>query len=126
MSLRSPLGKVLGAGSAKEGTDHFWAQRLSAAALAVLGGWFAGALLLGVGANREEVAAWIAAPWNGMPLLLLVVTLAWHSSLGVQVVIEDYVHGPFTKLVSLVLSKFAHVVVGAAGVFAILAIAFGA
>lgn len=126
MSLRSPLGKVLGAGSAKEGTGHFWGQRVSAAALAVLGCWFAGSLLVGVGATREEVAAWIAAPWNGVPLVLLVVTLAWHSSLGVQVVIEDYVHGPFTKVASLILSKFAHVLVGAAGVFAILSIAFGA
>lgn len=124
MSLRSPLGKVLGKGSAKQGTEHFWGQRLSAAALVVLGLWFAVSLLQVASLAHAELIAWIAAPWNSVLLVLMTGTLAWHSSLGVQIVIEDYVHGPFVKMISLVLSKFAHIVVAAAIVFAVLRIAF--
>jgi succinate dehydrogenase / fumarate reductase membrane anchor subunit len=115
VSLRSPLATVLGSGSAREGTGHFWQQRLSAAALVLLGLWFVFSL-----------PRWIATPWNGIPLLLLVLTLGWHSSLGVQVVIEDYVHGPFIKLLSLILCKFVHVVAVAAAAYAILDVGFGA
>ncbi|NNE60805.1 MAG: succinate dehydrogenase, hydrophobic membrane anchor protein, partial [Woeseia sp.] len=91
MSLRSPLGRVLGSGSAKEGTEHFWAQRVSAVALAVLGCWFLLALLSLDDLSRGALLAWVASPFNSILLGLLAVTLAWHSSLGVQVVIEDYV-----------------------------------
>lgn len=123
-SLRSPLGKVLGSGSAKEGTEHFWSQRVSAAAIALLGLWFLAALLT-LDPGRAALLAWLASPVNSILLTLLAIALAWHSSLGVQVVIEDYVHGPFIKVVSLILSKFAHLLAGAAAVFAILKIAFG-
>ena len=126
MSLRSPLGRVLGTGSARAGTGHFWQQRLSAAALVVLGLWFALALPAVVAAGQGALRAWLAAPVNSTLLILLVAALAWHSSLGVQVVIEDYVHGPLAKLVSLVANRFAHVGAAAAAAFAILRIAFGA
>lgn len=125
MSLRSPLGRVLGSGSAKEGTDHWWAQRVSAAALVLLGGWFVASLLIRPSLQHADVLAWIADPWHGVMLLLLAATLAYHSYLGVQVVIEDYVHGPLVKVVSLVLSKFAHAFVAMVAAYAVLRIAMG-
>ena len=126
MSLRSPLGRVLGFGSAKDGTEHWWLQRLTAVALLLLGCWFLVALLSIPGFARPDVLGWVADPWNSVLLVLLSSTLAWHSSLGVQVVIEDYVHGPFLKVLSLMLNRFVHVFVAIASVFAVLRIAFGA
>jgi len=126
MSLRSPLSRVLGKGSAKEGTDHFWVQRVTAAALAMLGLWFIISLLLHDISEYTVLIPWIERPWNSILLLLLTVALTWHSSLGIQVIIEDYVHGPFTKVTALVLNRFAHIGVAAAAAFAVLKIAFGA
>ena len=125
MSLQSPLARVLGHGSAKEGTDHWWAQRVSAIGLAILGTWFLISLLGLPGFDRATVVAWIGAPLNSVLLILLSVTLAYHARLGVQVIIEDYVHGPLLKVVSLILSSFAHIFLGMAAVFAVLKIAFG-
>jgi succinate dehydrogenase / fumarate reductase membrane anchor subunit len=126
VNLRSPLRSVLGSGSAKEGTGHWWAQRVTAAALIILGGWFLLALTHSTAVDQGTVNLWIARPWNSVMLLLLGVTLAYHSSLGMQVVIEDYVHGPFVKVVSLILNKFFHAAIAMAAVFAVLKIAFGA
>ena len=126
MSLRSPLARVLGAGSAKEGTDHWWHQRVTAVALALLGSWF----LLSIASlddfTQQSVVAWVARPWNSVALLLLSATLTFHSSLGVQVVLEDYVHSPFLKVAALLANKFIHVAVAAAASFAVLKIAVGA
>ena len=125
MSLRSPLSRVLGSGSAKEGTEHWWSQRVTAIALLVLGAWFM-ISLRGVDSYQQaDLHAWVAYPVNAVMLLLLSVTLAWHSALGVQVVIEDYVHGPAIKIVSLLLSKFVHVFLGLAAVFAVLWVSLG-
>ena len=126
MGLRSPLGKVLGSGSAKDGTEHWWLQRVTAVALLILGCWFLTALLGIDGFTRPDVLRWAGEPWNGMMLVLFTITLAWHSSLGVQVVIEDYVHAPFIKVVSLMLNRFVHVFVAIASVFAVFRIGFGA
>ena len=125
MSLRSPLSRVLGSGSAKEGTDHWWLQRLTAVALVVLGAWFMVSMMTLDGFDQGSVQSWVGQPWNSVLLLLLGLALAYHSSLGLQVVIEDYVHAPFLKVASLVVSKFAHAVVAAAVSFAVLKIAFG-
>jgi succinate dehydrogenase / fumarate reductase membrane anchor subunit len=126
MSLRTPLGKVLGLGSAKDGTDHWWGQRVSAVALALLGLWFVVGLASLEGLAYGNVIAFIARPLNGVLLTLLCVTVAYHSYLGVQVVIEDYVHGPAAKVSMIVLSRFAHVLVAVASVYSILRISFGA
>lgn len=125
MSLRSPLGRVLGYGSAKEGTEHFFVQRVSAVSNALLGIWFLASISMLDSLARAELLAWIAEPVNSILLALLTLSLARHSSLGVQVVIEDYVHGPFIKVVSLIAIKFAHLLVAVAAIFAILKIAFG-
>lgn len=122
MSLRSPLNRVLGLGSAKDGTDHFWGQRVSGMALALLGLWFAVSMAQLPGFSHADALAFIAAPWNSVLLLLLSVTIAYHSYLGVQVVIEDYVHGPGLKLLSLIISRFVHSLLAVAAMYAILTI----
>jgi succinate dehydrogenase / fumarate reductase membrane anchor subunit len=124
MSLRTPLGRVLGHGSAKEGVSHWWVQRLSSIALVPLTLWFLFALLGLPAFDYLTVRSWMGASWTPVFLVLLVGTLCYHSWLGVQVVIEDYVHGHGTKLVSLLGSSFVHAIVGAAGIFAVLKIAF--
>ena len=126
MSLRTPLGKVLGRGSAKEGTGDFFGQRISGVALLMLGLWFAFSLATMPGFEHADALAFIGAPINGVLLVLLVVALAYHSSLGVQVVIEDYVHGHGLKLVSLIISRFAHSFLLVAAIYAIIRIGLGA
>jgi succinate dehydrogenase / fumarate reductase membrane anchor subunit len=125
MSLRSPLSRVLGLGSAKDGTDHWWAQRVTAVALVFLGGWFVYALVRLDSMTYLDVVRFIGQPLNAVLLTLLSLTLAYHSYLGVQVVIEDYVHEPGSKVVSLLLSRFAHIFVAIAAVYAILIIGIG-
>jgi succinate dehydrogenase / fumarate reductase membrane anchor subunit len=126
VSLRSPLGRVLGLGSAKSGFHHWWAQRLSAVALAPLGLWFALSLLTLASTDYWSVAAWVADPWHAILLILLVLTLLYHSSLGIQVVIEDYVgHGP-RRIAGLVLNLFLHAVLAVAACYAVITVSMGA
>ena len=126
MSLRTPLGQVLGQGSAKDGTGHFWGQRVSGMALLVLGLWFAWSMATISGFSHAEAIAFIAPPLNAVLLLLLVISMGYHSNLGVQVVIEDYVHGHGTKLSSLILSRFAHTFLAVAAAYGIIKIGLGA
>ena len=122
MSLRTPLGRVLGLGSAKDGTEHWWGQRVSGAALVLLGLWLAISLAHLHIADYQDVIAFIAAPLHTVLLVLLTGTMAYHSYLGVQVVIEDYVHAHGLKVASLLLSRFAHVLVAASAIYAVLRI----
>ena len=126
MSLRTPLGKVLGRGSAKDGTGHFFGQRVSGVGMLLLGGWFAWSLATLPGFAHADAVAFIATPVNGVLLLLLVGTLAYHSNLGIQVVIEDYVHGHGLKLACLIISRFAHSFLAVAAIYAIIKIGLGA
>ncbi len=126
MSLRTPLGQVLGHGAAKDGTGHFWAQRVSGMALALLGSWFMWCLAVTPDFSHAAVLAEIGRPVNGVLLLLLSMTLAYHSYLGVQVVIEDYVHAAGIKLAALILSRFAHILLATGAVYSILKIGLGA
>jgi succinate dehydrogenase / fumarate reductase membrane anchor subunit len=125
MSLRSPIGRVLGLGAAKEGFSHWWLQRVTSVALVLLGLWFVYALLRMPTFQYEFVVAWIAMPLNAVLLLLLVGTVVYHSQLGVQVVVEDYVHHHGLKIATMMLLTFAHVAVAALAIFAVLRIAFG-
>jgi succinate dehydrogenase / fumarate reductase, membrane anchor subunit len=124
MSLRSPIGRVLGLGAAKQGFAHWWAQRVTSVALLLLGLWFVASLLRMPGFGYEVVVTWIAMPLNAVLLLLLIASLVYHSQLGVQVVVEDYVHHHGLKIATMMLLTFAHVVVAALAVFAVLRIAF--
>jgi succinate dehydrogenase / fumarate reductase, membrane anchor subunit len=123
MSLRSPLGRVLGRGSAGEGVGHWWVQRVTAVALLPLTVWFAWSILGLHLQSYDEVRGWLGQPWVAVLSILLVVTLSWHSKLGVQVVIEDYVHGKGAKTTMILLSTFIHAAAAVAGVFAILLLA---
>jgi len=122
MSLRSPLSRVLGMGTARQGVDHWWLQRLTAVALVPLSIWFLVSLLTLPSLDQATVSAWMAHSSSALLLVLLVLASAWHSRLGVAVVVEDYVHGGL-KAVTLVLFTFVHVLVAAAGVLAILRVA---
>jgi succinate dehydrogenase / fumarate reductase membrane anchor subunit len=126
VNLVSPLSKVLGLGSAKGGTEHWWAQRLTAVALIPLGLWFAISIAALPDASYATISAWVGRPWTSILLLVLVWTVTYHSYLGVQVVVEDYVHGKSSKTVSLILVTFAHVFFGIAGAYAVLKVGFGA
>ena len=125
MSMRSPIGRVLGLGAAKEGVSHWWAQRVTSVALVPLGLWFVSALLRMPTFSHEFVVAWIAVPLNSVLLLLLIGTSVYHSQLGVQVVVEDYVTHHGLKIATMLLIAFAHVAVAALAIFAVLRIAFG-
>jgi len=125
MSLRSPLGRVLGLGSAKGGSGHWYSQRVSAVALVILGLWFVASLVMLGSARHETVVAWLRAPFSAVMALLLVVVTAYHSNLGLQVVCEDYVADKGTRVVLLVAIKFTLVTATLIGVLAILRIAFG-
>ena len=125
MSLRSPLGRVLGHGSAKDGTDHFVSQRISAIALALLGLWFLYSMLTIETLTYLDVFRFFQDPLNTVLMALLCLTVAYHSWLGVQVVIEDYVHSVGLKTFSLIASRFAHAFIAIASVYAVLRIGLG-
>jgi succinate dehydrogenase / fumarate reductase membrane anchor subunit len=125
MTLRSPLAQALGFGAAKEGVSHWWWQRLTAVALVPLALWFIWSLIAAESLNFATVHAWLAEPAHALGMILLVSVLALHSQLGIQVVIEDYVHDPALKVLALVTSSFAHVLIGAAGTLGVLLVAFG-
>jgi succinate dehydrogenase / fumarate reductase membrane anchor subunit len=124
MSLRSPLGKVLGRGSAKQGVSHWWVQRVTAIALIPLTIWFAFQLMHLPTTDLDAVRAWVASGFNPVWLLLFVGAVTWHSSLGVQVVIEDYIPHKGAKVSAQLANTFFHIVVAVACSYAVLRIAF--
>jgi succinate dehydrogenase / fumarate reductase membrane anchor subunit len=125
MSLRSPLGRVLGLGSARGGSSHWYAQRVTAVALVLLALWFVVSLALLADASYQQVTGWLQMPLNSALALLLVVVAAWHAVLGLQVIVEDYVADKGKRLLVLIAIKFAFVVAAVVGVLAVLRIAFG-
>jgi succinate dehydrogenase / fumarate reductase membrane anchor subunit len=125
MSLRSPLGRVLGAGAAHDGVRHWWRQRLTSIALVPLTVWFVVSILALPSLSYATLVAWMSQSSTALLLILLVLNAAWHSQLGVRVVVEDYVHGTGARTLLLVLIGFAHVLLAAAGVLALLRVAFG-
>ena len=125
MSLRSPLGRVLGLGSAKDGTAHWWAQRVTAVALLPLTLWFVISLLTLPGLDYETVRTWLSVPVTGFLTLLLVAVLTYHSYLGTIVIVEDYVTSHGMKVLSLMVLRFLYILAGGAAIFAILRVVFG-
>ena len=123
-SMQTPLGRVRGLGSAKEGVDHWWLQRLTAAAQVPLVLWFSISLASMAGASHDEVVAWLSNPVVTVLTVLLVFSLYYHAKLGLQVVIEDYVSGEGRKLIALTLMKFGIIFAGSGSLLAVLKIAF--
>jgi len=123
--LRHPLAQAKGLGSAKDGTGHWWAQRVSAIALAFLAPWFAIFAVGLIGADVDTVRAAIARPWCAALLSAFVLALFWHARLGLQVVVEDYIHG-WKELALQLLIKFACALGAIVSLLAIGRIAFSA
>jgi succinate dehydrogenase / fumarate reductase membrane anchor subunit len=126
VSLRSPLGRAIGLGSAKSGTGHWFSQRVTAVAVLVLGPWFLLALLSLGSLRFDDLSRWLAQPAHAALSALLVIASAQHAWLGLEVVIEDYVGGRFARLLLLVASKAVFILAAAAGVLAVLRVATGA
>ena len=125
-NLRSPLGQARGLGSAKDGVHHWWVQRLTAVALIPLSLWFVFSIAHYHMASYEMMVAWVKAPLVAVMLSLYFFALFYHAALGIQVVIEDYVGNEAMKIGSIVLCKFGLYALGAASIFSVLKIAFGA
>ncbi len=125
MSLRSPLAKAVGWGSAKEGAAHWWWQRITAVALVPLSVWFVFSIVPLAGADHATVVAWMQSPLVASLLILFIVLVLHHNQLGMQVVFEDYIHTEWLKLTCLILLKFATVLIGLIGTLSILKVALG-
>jgi succinate dehydrogenase / fumarate reductase, membrane anchor subunit len=124
--MSSPLARAIGLGSAKEGVEHWWVQRVTAVALVPLALWFVIAVIGLVGADRAAVIAWVKSPMPAVFLILLLVATFYHTALGLQVVIEDYVHGEGLRLGTLMVMRFLCIVLALRGVIAVLMMALGA
>ena len=124
MSYRTPLGRVRGLGSAKGGTHHWWMQRLTAVALVPLTVWFILSLITLSGADHETAAAWLASPLPAVLMILLIIATFHHLQLGLQVIIEDYVHGEGMKLACIIGVKLVSFALAVAAGFAVLKVAF--
>ena len=122
MKMRTPLSSVRGLGSAKEGTGHFWHQRVTSMASIPLTLFLVVAFVYLNGASYEEAKAFLGSPVVAVLMVATVITMAYHMCIGVQVVIEDYLHTHGVKVLALLLSRFAHVLVAVASVYAILRI----
>ena len=125
MSMRSPLGRVRGLGSAKEGAAHWWSQRLSAIALLPLSLWFAGSVAFMAGAEHETVRLWVASPVVAGLLVLLIAATFYHTYLGMQVVIEDYVHAEGVKIGMLLSVQGGCLLLGAIAIMSVFSLSFG-
>ena len=124
-SLRTPLAHVRGLGSSRSGVHHWWLQRLSAVILVPLVLWFAVSLLSVAHADHATMKAWVSRPFNTALLVVLLTAMFYHARLGLQVVIEDYVHEELVKLGTLLAMNLVIVVAGATAVISVLKIAFG-
>lgn len=125
MRLTTPLAKVRGLGSAKEGTHHFWNQRLTAVVLVPLTLWIMVSLVSMTTMDHATISAWIAEPLHSVLLLMFLFALYYHALLGVQVVIEDYVHSEWQKIACLILVKFLIILTGLTSTLAVLKIFLG-
>jgi succinate dehydrogenase / fumarate reductase membrane anchor subunit len=123
-TYRTPLARARGLGSAREGLQDWWRQRVTAIALVPLGLWFAFSVALLPSASHADLVAWIKAPWNTLLLLSFVLIVFYHTMLGLQVVIEDYVHLDWLKLAGILGVKLVVSFLTLAAVYAILRIVF--
>ena len=125
MSMRTPLARVRGLGPAKQGTEHFWHQRLTSVASLVLSVFLIGLGVSMVGEPHEAVVARLASPFVAVPLLATVIAFAYHMQLGMEVIIQDYVYGEAKRLLALMANSFFCIAIALIGAFAILKLSIG-
>jgi len=124
--MRSPLGRAVGLGSAKEGVEHWWMQRITAIALVPLTVWFVIAVIGLTGADRAALVEWMHHPLPAVLMILVIVATFYHAALGLQVVIEDYLDNETLRLGMMIVMRLAAVALAALGIFAVLKLSFGA
>lgn len=120
--MRSPLGHAIGLGSAKEGVEHWWTERVTAVALVPLTLWFVASIIAHTGRDYASFIAWVGRPFTTILMILLLIALFYHTALGLQVVIEDYVHSG-AKIPAVVATRLSCFALAAAGIVATLRIA---
>ena len=125
MDYRTPVARARGLGSAKDGTHHWWMQRITAIALVPLTVWLVGSLVAIGSADHAQTVHWIRSPAVSIALLLTIAALFHHAQLGLQVVIEDYVHAEWKKIAVLITVKLLAIAIAATAAFSVLKIAFG-
>ena len=123
---RSALSRARGLGSSKTGVAHWWAQRISAVALVPLTLWFVACLASQFGASYDSVTGWLSSPFQATLLAIYVAAIFYHAPLGLQVVIEDYVHSEGLKMASLIAIQLLSVLLGVAAVVSVIMILVGA
>jgi succinate dehydrogenase / fumarate reductase membrane anchor subunit len=124
MKYQTPLAQARGLGSAREGSHHWWRQRVTAVALFPLTLWFAVAVSQLPSANYQNVVLWMSQPWNSLLLLSFILLSIYHAMLGLQVVIEDYVHNDWMKMVGMLGVRLVMAFLALASGFAVLRIVF--
>jgi succinate dehydrogenase / fumarate reductase membrane anchor subunit len=123
--METPISRVRGLGSAKSGAHHWWLERLTSISTLALFVWFLASIFRLPTLDHEAVVTWLSSPMAAVPMLLLIVSTFWHLKLGLQVVVEDYVHEGGLKLFSITLINFFAIALGALAFFSVLKIAFG-
>lgn len=123
--LRNPLQRARGLGSAKSGAQHWWLQRVTAVALVFLGIWFVFQVLAMIHAGYGEAHLMLSHPWNAVLMIAFTTAMFWHMQLGLQVVIEDYVHTRWLEVSLMVLVKLLAVLFAIASAVAVLRVALG-
>ncbi len=121
--MRSPLARAQGLGSAKVGAKHWWAQRVSAVALVPLTLWFLGAIIAHAGGDYATVIGWLKTPLASLAMIVLLLALFHHTALGLQVVVEDYLHSN-VKFAAVIAVRLGCLALASAGIVATLRIAF--
>jgi len=125
VSLRTPLAKVKGLGSAREGARHWWHQRLTAIALIPLSFWFVYSLAIMAGTEHAMIVQWLRQPHVALLFILFVAALFYHAQLGMQVIVEDYVHSEWQKITSIILIRFLALVGALSAILSILNVFLG-
>jgi len=125
MSLRTPLGRARGLGSAKAGTRHWWQQRLTAVILVPLTLWVMATLISITSLGYDAITLWLRSPFNASLILVFLLALFHHAQLGVQVVIEDYVHSEWQKISCIILVRFLALFAGLVSILSVLKVFLG-
>lgn len=125
MSMRAPLARVRGHGSAKSGAHHWWAQRLSAIALVPLSLWFVASIAGVATADYATAVSWISSPWNSALLVVLIGAIFYHAQLGMQVIFEDYISTHWLQVASIIVVRFLAILLAAVSIIAVLRTAWG-